>query len=482
MFIKGDLYVEKFHFNEGQLQSLVFENPQYAILENQNLPTKNVPPYYRLYREVKLRQKKYWRLPRYFVNEIKKGFRNDNTIYEYDMRKPIKINSKLPQGFEYNDSQKETIALTTKYLRNEKGSFICAKPGEGKTVMAIGIICQLKQKTLILVQKDTMIKQWKDSLLQLTDLRENEVGLLKRGKFIDGKVVIGSQQSLMNTTFGREINDLFGLKIQDEAHKTPAPMFLRANVRFRTEYHLGLSATPNREDGLEQMYYYYVSNNIVMHKNQRSVQCNYRVYKYNTLKEWKEPYYNIPYKTQLINNIIADDRRISFIVEILRKHKSRKIVILGERIPHLKAIMDICLHEFPKLNIVRFFGAEVEVKKSKVNGRWKTKRIPLEKVVEPTLEELRQADWIFATQKKMGDAIDIPHLDTILYATPFGSKLLLEQSKGRVERLYLGKNKPLVIDIIDTRYGGAWKYWQSRKTLYLQLNMKKLKVKSPIKI
>lgn len=542
MHIQGDLYVEKFLLDEKQLQSLVFENPKRRIAEIQGLPTKGIVPYYKLYRLVKKRNKMYWRLPRYFFLHLVKG----KTIHVHDMSKPIDIKLSKPKSFKYSDEQVDTMNKTLKYLREDKGAFIYAKPGEGKTSMAIGLICKLKQKTLILVQKDVMIKQWHDALLQLTNLKPNEIGLLKRGKFIDGKVVIGSQHSLMNSTFGKEINDLFGFKIQDEAHKTPAPMFLKSNVRFRTEYHLGLSATPKREDGLEEMYYYYVSKNIVAHKNSRSMQSNYRVYKYLTKKEWIEPHYVIPYKTQLINNIVADDRRISFIMEILRRHKSRKIVILGERIPHLKAIMDIAMHEFPDKNIMRFFGAETEKKryqqvvwnfKSKgqykvklsdgtkttlvitnltrdksvmnyvlegqgqyfvnaeavlntkhhplkryVEKKWKNRITKLEDVVDPSLEELKTADWIFATQRKMADAVDIPNLNTILYATPFGSGTLLEQSKGRVERFVVDKNKPLVLDIIDVKYSGAWKYWTARETLYLGLNMKKLKIKNKIKI
>ena len=58
--------------------------------------------------------------------------------------------------------KKEALDILT-----EKGSVIISLyTGGGKTITAINLACQIKMKTLVIVNKIVLIKQWEDSILQ----------------------------------------------------------------------------------------------------------------------------------------------------------------------------------------------------------------------------------------------------------------------------------------------------------------------------
>jgi superfamily II DNA or RNA helicase len=406
-----------------------------------------------------------------------------------------------------NESQEDTVMRTIQMLRKHNGGTLVAETGEGKTTMAINLITRLGLKTLILCHKDLLIDQWREELLHLTNLKKKDIGILQRGKFKDGKVVIGSQRSLMNDTFDKSINDLFSLVVQDETHLIGAEMFLKSFSRFNPIYRLGLSATPNREDGLESIYRLHLGGDYVRHTSVRTVPLRYFSREYVRHKNWGwHPEY-IPMKTRLINDITTDDDRDKFVLELLEFSFAlgrKKIIIFSERIKHLKNLMSRAKELFPRKKILRFFGEETATRKVKkwcptvkknfkfknvtilgfnrdktiikykeggeekealiediaysdthilrpyIAKRFVTRTVKLDSYEDPNYDALVNADIIFATFTKAKDGINIPPLDTCIYATPFGSSTTLEQSAGRIKRKYEGKDYGLIIDIHDS--------------------------------
>lgn len=378
------------------------------------------------------------------------------------------------------------------------------------TSCAVKIASDLGLKTLVLCHKDKLAEQWVDSFKSLTKLKNSEIGFLKRGKFKDGKIVIGSIQSLMTDTFDESINNKFGLVIVDEAHIISARVFLKSFVRFNPKFRLLLSATPYREDKLEDIYFLHSGKNIVYHESVRTVPLKLKSYDYERIKKWVWYPDFIPEKTKLINNIIDDSDRNKFILNIVHEYRNNKILVLSERIAHLKSLLDMFKENYPNKKIVRFFGAEVKNTKKKkwvftlknkvtlrtkegilrvekvsrnkdsmefyINGnkeklscniedilegknfyylrpyiarRYVKSTIVTEEYNDPSYEDLNSADIVVATYKKAADGVDIPSLDTLIYASPFGSSITLIQSAGRIKRKYGNKKYGLVIDIKD---------------------------------
>ncbi len=506
-YMTSFLYIPEEEFKISLAEKLTFRNPNYDSNIKHGLPVEGIPEIFELFKKSKSKTGKiYYKIPRYAFGTFDPLMKGIKCLFPH-IPIEIKWNDSATNNdgnpVILNDSQKKTIDETIFMLTNSNGGTLVAETGEGKTTMAIALIARLGLKTLVLCHKDKLIEQWREELVNLTSLKKKDIGLLQRGKFKDGKVVIGSQRSLMNDTFDKSINELFSLVIQDETHLIGAEMFLKSFSRFNPIYRLGLSATPNREDGLEEIYRLHLGFGSFRHKSVRTVPLKYRMLDYDRRKSWGwHPDY-VPLKTRLINDITTDVDRGYFIQDLLKEYSHRKIIVMGERIKHLKNLMIDAKEYLPEKKIVRFFGEETETKKVRkwcftvkrgfkfkdvvvmgfnkdksivrfsqkgiegeaeitdvvnspshlfrpyVAKRFVTRTIKLDEYEDPSYEELISADIIFATFTKAKDGVNIPPLDTLIFATPFGSSTTLEQSAGRIKRKYEGKKYGLIIDIYD---------------------------------
>ena len=139
------------------------------------------------------------------------------------------------------------------------GSGVVVLPcGAGKTVVGIGVIELVATKTLILTTNTVAVRQWREELLDKTELRPDQVGEYTGDEKTVAPVTITTYQML---TWRRSRTDEFehfslfsrenwGLVIYDEVHLLPAPIF-RVTADLQARRRLGLTATLVREDGKE---------------------------------------------------------------------------------------------------------------------------------------------------------------------------------------------------------------------------------------
>ncbi|MEM7309742.1 MAG: DNA repair helicase XPB [Planctomycetota bacterium] len=130
--------------------------------------------------------------------------------------------------------------------------------GAGKTVVGIGAMNLVGTKTLILTTNTVAVRQWRDEILDKTELTEEQVGEYTGDEKNVCPVTITTYQML---TWRRSRTDSFehfglfsrenwGLVIYDEVHLLPAPIF-RVTAELQARRRLGLTATLVREDGKE---------------------------------------------------------------------------------------------------------------------------------------------------------------------------------------------------------------------------------------
>ena len=333
---------------------------------------------------------------------------------------------------EIRENQKTAIDASLKQLKETGGGILVLPCGYGKTCIGLYLISQMKKKTLVICHKEFLVNQWKDRIE--TFLPEARLGKIQGQKFDieDKDIVIGMLQSLSMKEYDLKAFDSFDFIIVDECHHISSKVFSRTLKKINCHYHIGLSATPVRADGLMKVLewhfgkiYFSVSNKDDM-KEKRNVKIkrviieNHNLYSQEILNFKKKP--QIP---SMITNIINYPERNNKIIEILFEviKEKRNILVLSDRRDHLVEISKLL-----KEKEFEDFGFYI--------GGMKEKDLKL--------SENRQV--IFGTYMMCSEGYDNKNLDTLIMATPKGN---IEQSIGRVLRKDVYDIEPLVVDIVD---------------------------------
>ena len=339
-----------------------------------------------------------------------------------------------PINLTFNGSlRKEQIPIFDTYIGSAEkkgGGIISLQCGGGKTVLTLAIIAILGLKTSVVVHKDFLMTQWRDRIREF--LPDARIGKIQQDTIdIDNKdIVLAMVQSLSMKEYEDDTFSTFGLAVFDECHHLGAEVFCRSLPKVATHYMLGLSATPNRKDGLRKVFEWYLGPIVYQSKNKNTDYIEVKVYEYShdsILYNKEELLYNgkqcFP---RMINNICSFEPRKQFINKLIKDiHlEGRKLLILSDRREYLSTTL-----EWINTNICPA-------------GLYIGGLKPYE------LRESQEKDIILGTFSMASEGMDIPKLNTIILASP---KSDVVQSVGRIMREKAEKRKfhPLIIDIRD---------------------------------
>ena len=347
-----------------------------------------------------------------------------------------KLNNGIPINIKFNGSLRKEQEPIVKLYHDEAikngGGLISLKCGGGKTVLSLWIIALLKVKTIVVVHKDFLMTQWRDRITEF--LPEARIGKIQQNTIdIENKdIVLAMVQSLSMKEYDPEVFSSFGLAVFDECHHLGAEVFHRSMAKVSSKYMLGLSATPDRKDGLRKVFEWYIGPMVYCTKEKNTDYIETRVYEYTNddlsyckeeiLKNGKQC---IP---RMINNICNFKDRSQFINKLIKDEyvKGRKILILSDRREYLNDTMS-WLNQNLNDNCAGLY----------VGG------------MKPNeLRESQDKDIILGTFSMASEGMDIPKLNTIVLSSP---KSDVVQSVGRIlrEKADVRKFHPLVIDIKD---------------------------------
>lgn len=324
------------------------------------------------------------------------------------------------------------------------GGVLSLAPGQGKTVCALALASHLKLRTLIIVHKEFLANQWRERIMYFCP--GATIGRIQGAEFdIHKDFVIGMIQTLCQRPFPEDAFDSIGFLIVDEAHHIGAPAFSQCMFTMCPRHTLGLTATPERKDGLTRLLYWFLGPEFfrVERTGQRSTQV--KVFHY------EDPLFTRPPPVTrfdkinmagMINEIVELDPRNQMIVDVVEDalEDSRKVLILTDRRDH-------CLYFYTR------FG---ESKSGLYIGGRK----------ESELEEAAKKQVVIATFQLAHEGLDIPTLDTVVLATP---KTDIKQAIGRIMRETPGKkNDPLIIDIVD-HWSVCFAMFAKRRRVYREI-------------
>ncbi|MCR8921273.1 DEAD/DEAH box helicase [Dasania sp. GY-MA-18] len=342
--------------------------------------------------------------------------------------------------------------VAVRAMRKHDAGILHAPTAFGKTVTAIGMITKRKANTLILVHSRQLLDQWRERLKSF--LPDMDVGIIGGGKKKPtGVIDIATYQSLINkkeNTVSEIVQD-YGHVIVDECHHVSAPRFEMVLNEVRAKYLLGLTATPERQDGHQKIIF--MATGPIRHKVKNTTEEKFEQ------QVVVHQLYDSPPK-QLIHSeerpkisdayrwIMENDERTQrIIIDVLACiQQSKHPIVLTERRGHAETINALLLDK--EVDSVVLKGAM---------------RASERKAVE---EQLPTAQVVVATGKYVGEGFDLPRLDTLFLAMPIAWKGSLAQYAGRIHRESDGKERVTIYDYVDCSLPMLQRMFNKREKSY----------------
>lgn len=387
---------------------------------------------------------------------------------------------------------------------------ICNKPsavlnfptGGGKTITGIKLICKRKQPTLIVVHSKELLYQWRDSLLEFSDIETNNIGLIGDGNNSTGIVTIAIINSLYNKI--HKISHLFGQVIIDEAHRTPGRCFKQVIGQMDCYYVLGLSATPKRGDYQTKAIFFYCGNQeyeikppelmdkqIIIKPKLEIRQTSFIFDPTNGNKCQyggsigedfnklgikckncpKEAFQNCWTVKQIMENkwlyvmdeLVENSKRnqliindvVSYFTSIKNMKPKKTALVISDRIEHCELLAKK-LRETPEINVVVLTSHTPNKDRKKIildlkNG---------------------QVDALIAGCKLIGEGFDCKYLSSIFLTTPISFDMRLIQYVGRILRRVEDDNKEaLIYDYVDIHVPMLMRSFKKRIKGYNKLGL-----------
>jgi superfamily II DNA or RNA helicase len=328
-----------------------------------------------------------------------------------------------------------------------KDGMICLQTGGGKTVCALYIASTLKVKTLIVVHNTFLKDQWEDRIKAF--LPDARIGRLQGADIdVEGKdIVIAMIQSLSMKDYPRETFHGFGLTIVDECHHIASEVFVQAFQKITSRHMLGLSATPERKDGLMYVIEWFLGPILYQSDSGDKVDNKVRVEAYrhepadvdfNTVLHNSQGVMNV---AGMVNKLTAFKPRTDLIVQILKdilaECPDRQILVLSDRVQHCKDIL-------AELNSPDACILAQNVAASKRAEFCASKKV------------------LIATYSMCKEGFDVATLNTLVMATPRPD---IDQIVGRILRMEKASRtvQPLIVDIVDSTFR---RQFSARNALY----------------
>lgn len=241
-----------------------------------------------------------------------------------------------------------------------------------------------------------------------------------------------------NITVEDNHNYLANGKLVGNCHHAPAKSFNALVDKFRARYKIGLTATLRRKDEKQFLINNYLSNN--------------NIYKPKTENSLTPEIFAIRTDIMLpgaiswqgrVSKLIENSDYTGLILEIVNHQvsKGHKVLCLGSRVGFLKRLNSLTQ------------DSELIIGGSKDTNE----------VISNVHKGITNV--IFGSTQIMSEGISINPLSCLIYATPFSSDIVIEQTVGRVIRIAEGKLNPVVFDIILRGQTGN-SQWRERKKYY----------------
>lgn len=472
---------------------LTFDNPAYKQAKRYGrCKYTNIPPYLTYYEEYSERgvdeRVKVFSVPIGVDVESLLGCEAENVI---NLRLSHSTRTSYPNFLlELRNDQIRAKEDYLKQIENPYPKCVVQLPtGKGKSILALNLACTLKQRTLILVHKDDLVTGWKKDI-ELCFGDEIDVGIIKAKKRKIGQhITIATVQTLSRMSKA-ELEDLttqFGFVVQDEVHHVGLNIFNVINS-FKSQYKLGLSATPTRSDGLNYVFDLYfggIGSKYVYDENDKDI-CKVKViikkhpFKYIPFLHEKMVYnscdydpselpdditylIHIPFKERptvpflkLDSDMVTNRRfKIQVCKDLISEYRQgRNCLMMFTQKEHINLYFNYLKRYIPKETIMLYYGDNKESSETLMQRA-----------------ESGEARVTLATFAKATEGTNVKAWEVLFLVSSLNNEKNVEQATGRIRRSSEGKINPVLV--YDYSCEGSYsigKHIETRKLVYNRLN------------
>lgn len=369
-----------------------------------------------------------------------------------------------------------------KKLSTQNQRMLCLKTGGGKTFCTIYALSKLRTRSIILVDQEKIMYQWRDEILKFTNLHESDIyyitGSDSIDKVLDGekdinyKIYIASHRTISNygNKYGWDkITKLFeklyiGVKVYDEAHIEMKNIFA-IDAHTNVRHNIYLTATPGRSDNEEDKVYQNIFKEVP---------------KYGLEEKFDDNYHNIYYVSYNSNPTLTQQSKCStrygFDSNTFSDYIFNDEDKLNEFISVIQRLLDLTLKSDKKTALVIKKLDHVKVLKEKLEELYPDTEIgTFCTLIKDLKEREKELDkkLIISTDKSLGKAVNIPNLQYLIMTVPTSSKIVTEQTLGRLRKL--DDKKVHYFDVTDVGFDACKRQRQNRKVI---LNRKAMSIKN----
>lgn len=443
--------------------TLTISNP-----ERQNAQNQKIPGWWRIPEHIKLytQQAGLMTVPRGVFSDLMGLFSHMGLLDVSCKDSTISFPAAIPE-FRVDLRTHQTLAVDK--ITEGKTGIYEAPPGSGKTVTTLFAMARTQQRSIVIVNTTNIASQWADRCETFLGFRPGVIG---DGSWDESQpITIALNQTLASRSDELQESgwfDQWGFVCLDECHHVTASTFFAVMSRFSARWRIGVSATPDRDNGLAGVAYAVLGP--VLHRTEKSELKGQGFLVEPSIKKvpttFNHPYFSTHWADStcelegcievgrhrhqnnyqaVVGALAEDTHRNDLIAARISSNWGCANLVLSKRLGHLERLRALVL-EGGKFDESRLFM---------LTGREST---------EERMRVVAEADAascvIFSTIAD--EALDVPRLDRLYLTWPTKSSAVIRQQVGRVERAHPRKTTAVVYDFVDGAVAPLARQWSKR--------------------